>query len=97
MADTTAPEKKKKNRRFPSIKSFPTKKAYYEHMIKFFQDKLADYIKFGDGDDKKKVAKVRKFIDGDLDAMMKDPKYQDLIMELRKKVQPPTAPVAAKK
>ena len=88
---TPAKEKKKSKRRFPSIKSFKSKTEYFDHMIKFFQDKKADYLKFGDTDKKKTADKAKKFVAG-LDEMLKDPAYSELIMEIRKKVQTPSIP-----
>ena len=92
-------EKSKKKGRFPKIKEFPTKLAWFDHMIKMLTAQREEYIKFGDGDKKKAVDKARKFV-GSLDEMAKDPAYAAILAEIREKVAklpaPPPAPVAKK-
>lgn len=85
-------EKKSKKSRKTKLKvgDFATKGLYYDACIKQLQDAKADWLKFGDGELKKKASKVRKFI-GDLAEMKKDPKYADIMAELRKEVNAPTA------
>lgn len=86
-ASPSADTKKKRKKRFPSARDFANKGAYYEAMIKLFQDKLADFKKHGDGESAKKIKKGRKII-GDLDELMKDPACADILMEMRKKLAP---------
>ncbi len=88
MADTE-PAKKKRNKRFPSIKEFKTKDAYYDHMIALFTKKKADHANFKDDESKKRAKKAREFVVG-VDELIKDPKYADIVAELRKKLEPIT-------
>lgn len=84
-------EKKSKKRKFPSISSFPSKVAYFDHMIKLFQDKKADFLKNGDGEKQKKVKKAQKLLEA-LGAMVNDPDYSEVLKDIRAKVTAPPAP-----
>lgn len=89
-------ETKKKSRKSKlKVKDFPNKGAYLDACIEQLQRQKEEWVKFGDGVEKKKAAKVRKFI-ADLNEMKKDPKYNSLIMDLRKELNAP-APAQAKK
>lgn len=82
-ADTET--KKKRKKRFPAVGDFANKGAYFEAMIKLFQEKLAHWKKFGDGETAKKV-KMAKKVSADIDELMKDPACSDVLMEIRKKL-----------
>jgi hypothetical protein len=93
--DTKAPVEKKARKKKAKLKvgDFTNKGAYYDACIKQLQDAKAEWQKYGDGDVKKKATKAKKFID-DIAEMKKDPRYADIIADLRKEL---NAPVAAKK
>lgn len=93
--ETKAPAEKKARKKKAKLKvgDFANKGAYYDACIKQLQEAKAEWEKYGDGEVKKKASKAKKFI-GDLAEMKKDPRYADIIMELRKEL---NAPMAGKK
>lgn len=100
MTETAKPtettEKKKRKKRFPSAGEFKNKGEYCQAMINIWQEKLAHFKKFGDGEKAKKQKKGKKVL-ASLDELLKDPDCADIIMEARKKLsgkgQPAHTPV----